>query len=450
MNTPLPDDPTFTHAGAHEHLSGHHADVGNAPPVTPTPTRRVAMVATGTVIVLAVLLLASFLPRRAVTRELAAEASAGDGPPTVLVATVKRAADGATLELPGTIQAMHESAIYARVSGYVKKYRVELGALVHAGDVLAEIDAPELVHQVDQGKQQLAQATAALGLAKADVDRWKALVASNAVTHEEYDQKKAAYDQALANAGALEAAQRRLVDQEAFTKVRAPFTGIVTARNVDIGSLITAAGATSAPVAGGDVPGAAGPGSLFRIAQTDTVRAFVQVPEGYASGMTPGLTAQVAASAVSGRVFTGRIVRTARAIDVGSRTLLTEVNIANPGYVLLPGMFTQVRVQLAHASPSLVIPATALVIRSAGTQVITVDTTAADHVPVLRFVPVQVGRDFGARMEIASGLSEGATIVTNPHAELVDGMKVKTSVPPAPEAAAASPAAASPAAAKPR
>ncbi len=439
MNAPLPDQPAATHGGAHDLAGGHHADVGNAPAVTPTATRRVVWIAVGTVIALALLLVSSFLPRRSVARELAADASAGDGPPVVQVATVQRAPEGGTVELPGTIQALHESAIYARVSGYVKKYRADLGALVRAGDVLAEIDAPELVHQVDQGKQQLAQANAALGLAKADVDRWKAMVASNAVTHEEYDQKKAAYDQALANVGALEAAQRRLVDQEAFTKVRAPFTGIVTARNVDIGSLITAAGATSAPVAGGDVPGAAGPGSLYRIAQTDTVRAYVQVPEGYASSMTIGLTAQVVASSVAGRVFTGHIVRTSRAIDVASRTLLTEVDVANPGYVLLPGTFAAVRIQFPHRTSSLVIPATALVIRSAGTQVITIDTTGADHAPVLHFASVQVGRDYGARLEIVQGLDEGVTLVTNPSADMVSGMKVKVA-PPVAEPAAASPA----------
>ncbi|MBI3791586.1 MAG: efflux RND transporter periplasmic adaptor subunit [Gemmatimonadetes bacterium] len=410
-----------------------HADVGAAPPVTPTSTARVAWLAAGAAVVLVVLLLASFFPRQSVARQLAAEAGAGAGPPIVQVAPAQRAAAGGTVELPGTIVALHESAIYARVAGYVKRYKVDIGALVHAGDVLAEIDAPELVHQVDQGTQQLAQANAALGLAKADVDRWRQLVASNAVTHEEYDQKKAAYDAAVANVSALEANLRRLVDQEAFTKVRAPFTGIVTARNVDIGSLITAAGATSAPVAGGDVAGAQGPGSLFRIAQTDTVRTYIQVPEGFSSSMKVGLEAQVVAQAVAGRTFTGRIVRTSRAIEVGSRTLLTEVDIANPGYALLPGMYAQVRVNVPHVSATLVIPATALVIRSAGTQVMTIDTTGAGHAPVIRLLSVGVGRDYGARIEIVSGLAEGTIVVTNPNADLAEGTAVRIAPPSEPE-----------------
>ncbi len=419
MNAPDPDDLKST---AHE----SHADVGSAPPVTPTTTRRMLTIAAVTVVILAILLISSFLPRRAVTRELAAEVTGEDAPPIVQIAPVHRAAEGGVVELPGTIQALHESAVYARVAGYVKSWRADIGTVVHVGDVLAEIDAPELVQQVAQGEHQLAQSRANLGLARTDLARWKSLVADSAVTREEFDQKQAAFDAATANTGAAEANLQRLVEMQNFTKVRAPFAGVVTARNIDIGSLITAAGATSAPVAGGDVAGALGPGSLFRIAETDTVRTYLSVPETQAMSMASGLAAKVTVQSLPGRAFTGRIVRTSHAIDVGSRTMLVEVDIANPGFVLLPGMYSNVAVTFGKSAAPLIVPATALVIRSAGTEVMVVDTAAS----VIHLKPVVVGRDYGARIEILGGIGDGEVIVTNPSADLIDGMKVKTT--PAP------------------
>jgi membrane fusion protein, multidrug efflux system len=422
----LPDK-SHTNSPAGDADHGHHADVGSAPPVTPATTRRMVTAGIVIVAVFAVLLLSSFLPRRAVSKELAAEVAGEDAPAVVQVAAVKRAAEGGTVELPGTIQPLHESAVYARVTGYVKSWHADIGNAVHAGDVLAEIDAPELVQEVSQAEHQLAQARATLGLAKADLARWKTLVADSAVTREEFDQKQAAYDAADANTGAAAANLQRLHEMQNFMRVRAPFTGVVTARNIDIGSLITAAGATSAPVAGGDVAGQQGPGSMFRIAETDTVRTYIPVPENYATSMGVGLPAHVTVQELPGRVFTGHIVRTSHAIDAGSRTLLTEVDIANPGFLLLPGMYSNVQVQFGHSDAPLIVPAAALVIRSAGTQVIVVDTAAS----VIHLKNVVVGRDYGSRIEILSGISDGTVIVTNPNADLTEGMKVKITATPA-------------------
>ncbi len=404
---------------------GQHADVGSAPPVTPTTTRKMVIAAGVVVAILAVLLISSFLPRHATSKELAAEVVGEDAAPVVQVIAVHRASQGGVIELPGSIQALHESAIYARVAGYVKSWRADIGNVVRAGDVLAEIDAPELAQQVTQAEHQLAQSKAQTGLAQTDLARWKTLAKDSAVTRQELDQKQAAYDAADANTGAASANYQRLVEMQNFTKVRAPFAGVITARNIDIGSLITAAGATSAPVAGGDVAGAAGPGSLFRIAQTDTVRTFIGVPESYSPMMTTGLAARVTVQELPGRTFTGRIVRTSHAIDVASRTLLTEVDIANPGFVLLPGMFSNIAVQFAHSDAALIVPSAALVIRSAGTQVFVIDTVSS----VIHLKPVVVGRDFGATIEVLSGVGEGAVIVANPSAELVEGMKVKVAAP---------------------
>ncbi len=440
MNTPEPDRPA---AKSNE----HHADVGSAPPVTPVATKKMITAGVVVVVLFAALLLFSWLPRRSVSKELAAEVVGEDAPSIVQIAPVSRGTDRGAVELPGTIQALHESAIYARVPGYVKSWRADIGQVVHAGDVLAEIDAPELTQQVTQAEHQLAQSKSALGLARTDLARWKTLAADSAVTREEYDQKQAAFEAATENTAAAAANLQRLVEMENFTHVKAPFAGMITARNIDVGSLISAAGATSAPVAGGDVAGAPGPGSLFRIAETDTVRTYISVPESYATAMDNGLAAQVTVQELPGRTFQGHIARTSHAIDVASRTLLTEVDVANPGFVLLPGMYSIVRVQLPNAKAPIMIPAASLVIRSVGTQVMVFDSTTS----TVHLHAVQVGRDYGSRMEILTGLSEGEMIVTNPSADITDGAKVKaTPTPAAPgtAAAAATPAASPATAAK--
>jgi RND family efflux transporter MFP subunit len=414
----------------HEHHASHHADVGAAPVVKPASTRRVATLAIGAVVMLGALLLAAFLPRHAVSRELAAEVAGQDTPPAVQVATVTRAVTGGDLTLPGTIQPLHEGAIYARVGGYVKTWNADIGRVVHTGDVLAEIDAPELEQEVQQATQQLAQTHAALSLAKADLARWKVLAADSAVSREEYDQKEAAYEAAVANSGAAEANLRRLTETQHFTRVTAPFTGVITARNVDIGSLISANGATSASVSAGGPPSAS-PGSLFRIAQTDTVRTYITVPQAYALSMTPGLSADVTVQELPNRTFVGRIVRTSQAIDVSSRTLLTEVDIVNPGLTLLAGMYAQVHMRLAYAAPALVIPAPALFVRSSGTQIVTVDHAEPGQPATIHFRPVVVGRDYGGTVEIQSGATEGMVVILSPSADLEDGMRVVVAAPKA-------------------
>lgn len=248
MNSPDPGHELPPHGEIDPHI--HHVDVGAAPPVAPASTRRVILLGTIAVMALALLYITALLPRRAVARDLATEAGDAAQPPVVQVATIQRAASGGSVDLPGTIEALHEGVIYARVGGYVKRWNADIGSTVHAGDVLAELDAPELVQNVEQAKHQLAQVRAALSLAQADLARWKQMSSDSAVSREELDQKQAGYDAAVANVGADEANLQRLVEMEGYTRVRAPFAGVVTARNIDIGSLITAAGATSAPAAG--------------------------------------------------------------------------------------------------------------------------------------------------------------------------------------------------------
>ncbi|MDB4892620.1 MAG: efflux transporter, family, subunit [Gemmatimonadetes bacterium] len=413
----------------------YHADVGAAPPVRPMTARRLVGIGIGSVVVLIVLFVATTIPRRSVESELRAEATARDSAPAVEVTIVRRAAAGSTLVLPGTIQALHESAIYARVQGYVKRWQADIGMLVRSGQLLAEIDAPELDHEVQQAQSQLSQTRAALGLAKADLERWRVLARDSAVTGQELDQKRAAFDAATANTGASEANLRRLVQTRQYTRVTAPFTGVVTARNVDIGALITPAGATSAPL-GGTAPGA-GAGSMFRIAQTDTVRIYLTVPESYATSIRPGLEAKVAVRGIPGRDFTGIVTRTSHALDASSRTLLTEVDITNRDFALLPGMSAMATLNFPRVTPPLLLPASALVIRSNGVQVMVVEAAGPGRSATIHFRSVVIGRDYGGTVEVAEGLIDGATVVLNPNADLMDGAKVRVLTSPTTERNAA-------------
>ena len=403
----------------------YHADVGSAPPVEPVTGRRLVVFGGMAAVVLVVLFVISAIPRESVSQLLRAEAAARDSAPVVQVTTVHRAAAGSELALPGTIQALHESAIYARAAGYVRRWQADIGAIVHSGQLLAEIDAPELAQSAEQAQAQLTQTRAALALARADLERWKVLSRDSAVTRQELDQKRAAFESAEANTGAADANLRRLAQARQYTRVTAPFAGVITARSVDIGSLITPAGATSAPTGASGVGGAAAAGSMFRIAQTDTVRIYLTVPEAYATSIRTGLDALVTVQGIPGRVFSGTVVRTSRALDATSRTLLTEVNVPNRDFALLPGMSAQATLHFPRAAPPLLLPASALVIRSNGVQVAVVDGKPGAATATIHFRPVQLGRDYGATVEVASGAIDGMVVVLNPNADLVDGARVR-------------------------
>jgi RND family efflux transporter MFP subunit len=412
-----------------QHDPTHHdAQASAAPAVTPMSGARLRRYAIGAAIALVGLLALTMVPRHSVSRELMADAAAIDSAPTVQVAQVARAAPGSALTLPGTVQPLHESAIYARVGGYVRRWNADIGSIVRQGQVLAEIDAPELEQNVQQARSQVQMNQAALQLAKADLARWTSLERDSAVTSQELDQKRAAHASAEANTAAAEANLRRLVETRGFTRIVAPFTGVITARNVDVGSLISASGATSAPVAGGSVAGGATSGSLFRISQTDTVRTYITVPSTYATSIRPGLEAQVDVQGLAGRHFTGRVVRTSASLDASTRTLLAEVDIPNRDFAILPGMYAQVSLRFPLVSPPIMVPPSALVIRSSGPQVMVVEggNAAQNGTGTVHLRSVQVGRDYGSTVEVLDGLIDGATIVTNPSADIGDGTRVRT------------------------
>jgi len=337
--------------------------------------------------------------------------------------------------LPGNIQAFTDSPIYARASGYLKKWNVDIGCHVKAGDVLAQIEAPELDQQVlqaksalqqsrdtlDQAVANLQQGKANLELARVTAQRWNNLVAKGAVSRQENDQYQSQYQaqaanvqslqQAVAaarsNIGAAEANLARLQELQGYEIVKAPFDGIVTARNIDVGALINS--------------GNGGPAQeLFHLAATSKLRVYVNVPQMYSRTAVPGILADLTLSEFPGRRFRGTLVRTAEAIDPTTRTLLTEVDVDNASGELRPGAYAEVHFMLPPGSRSLILPVNALLFRSEGLRVGVIrDGNKVD------LVPVTLGKDYGNEVEVRSGIAEGDSIIVNPPDSLTSGAVVQ-------------------------
>jgi multidrug efflux pump subunit AcrA (membrane-fusion protein) len=405
------------------------SEVEAAPEVAPMSNGRVRGIAIVFAIVLVALFLVGILPRLKVQRQLAGQVKTATAALSIVAVTkAQRPTAPNTVLLPGTMEALHEAAIYARVSGYVRRWYADIGAPVRGGQILADIDVPELQQSVLQARAQLAQMQSALVLARANLERWRLLAADSAVTVQELQMMQQAYDAAGASVRAAEANLRGLISTLQYTQVRAPFNGIVTARNVEYGALITAAGASSAPLtAGGSqfTPATnVAAASLFRVAQTDTMRVYITVPQPYVASIRPGLPADLIVANLGNRSFRGTIVRTAGAVDPNTRTLLAEVDVPNPGRALLPGMYTQLSITVQRVDAPLVIPSTALVTRSNGPQVIELTPGAGGRATV-HLRSVQVARDYGSTLEIVSGLTDGALVATIGSQILADGQTVR-------------------------
>ena len=404
-----------------EILEQLHPGEGNHRPAPASPRRRGIRGGLGGAIaggVLAATLLTGIVPRVAQRHRLAAGATAaGVSLPSVTVTTVTHDTSPSSVSLPGALTAVQTAAIYARTPGYVRRRLVDIGSRVRAGQLLADIDAPDLDQQVTQARGVVAQTRAARELAQANLVRWRALAADSAVTAQELDQMQAAFDEAVANLNSAEANLQRLVQLQVYERVVAPFAGVITARNVDPGALVGTAGGVS-----GTSPAGSGsaPGSLFTIAQADTLSVYVTVPEGYAAAVAIGQPAVVTLPALPGDTLRGRVARTAGSLDATARTLLAEVRVANPKSAFLPGMYAQVQLALGAGTPPLRVPATALVIRDGPPQVVMVasDSTA-------RYQTVTIGRDLGSWVEVTGGLDQGVHIVINPPADLQDGARVR-------------------------
>jgi len=346
----------------------------------------------------------------------------------VIYALARLAAPKVELPLPGTIEAFQQASIYPRTNGYVKSWLADIGDVVHEGDVLAEIDTPEVDQQLSQAKSTAEQEKAAVAIAQIAADRWDAMVKAHAVSQEDADEKDATLREARATLDADEANVAQLTATENFKHIVAPFTGKITYRNIEVGNLVTAPSGSNANTTGTT--------ELFRIAQTDPLRVYVDVPEADTRAIQPGVEADLHVSDYPDRVFHGEVVRSAGALDTSSRTLTTEIRVANPDGALLPGSFAEVRLNLVDGAPAILIPANTLIVNAGGTQVALIQTV--DGKDTIHFLPVKVGRDFGTEVEILQNVNEGDRLVTNPAADLTEGTVVtakplpKPPAPPAP------------------
>jgi RND family efflux transporter MFP subunit len=310
------------------------------------------------------------------------------------------------LTVPGTAQAFSESPIYARINGYLRAWNVDIGAHVRKGQLLAVIEAPEVDQELSHARAMLAQAQANLELANVTSARYRELIKSNSVSQQEVDNNNQNLNVQAANVQAATAEVGRLEQLQGFEKIYAPFDGVITARRTDVGDLINA--------------GNSGLGAeLFRISNINTMRVYVNVPEVYSEAIAPGVRATMEVAALPNRQFTGAVERTSHAIGMNSRTLLTEVDVPNPKGELFPGAYAQVHFHLSLKVVPLVLPGNTILFQAQGPQVGVVNSQSQ-----VELRKVTLGRDFGNRVEILSGISKTDAVIANPPDYLVDGMSV--------------------------
>ena len=329
--------------------------------------------------------------------------------PAVAVVTPERGAPKEEIVLPGTIQAFTDAPIYARTNGYLRKWYADIGAHVRAGQLLAEIDTPELDQQLQAARADLATAQANARLAQTTAERYRDLIKSDSVSRQDLDNANGTLEAREAAVESARANVRRLEQLQSFRRIESPFAGVVTARNTDIGALIDSGSNAK---------------ELFHVAAVNRLRVFVNVPEVYSRAARAGLAAELTLKEFPGRSFTGTLARTSSAIDVASRTLLTEIDVDNAKGELLPGSYAEVHIKLPSAAATLKLPVDALIFKSDGLQVATVD--AANRVAL---VTVTAGRDFGDTVEIVAGLRGDERVVANPPDSLAPGQVVRVVAP---------------------
>ena len=367
-----------------------------------SPLFTVFFAAVAVLIVVGALLL---FQRRTQYQALANETEAASIP-TVAVIHPSMEAGDENLVLPGTLQAYVESPIYARTNGYLRKWYHDIGSRVNKGELLADIDTPEVDQQLGQARADLNTAKANCQLSDITAARLTELLKTDGVSKQEVD--NAMGDQAAKRAivQSAEANVRRLEELESFKHIYAPFSGVLTQRSIDIGTLINAGnGGTSQ--------------QLFFLAQTDPIRVYVNVPEPYAPSIHTGIGAYLELTQYPGEKFRGKVVRTSNAIDLSTRTLLTEVDVPNTSGLLLPGGYAQVHLEVTVKRDRLQVPVNALLFRSEGLRAVVVDSSHKARLQTLT-----IGRDYGVTLEVLNGLKAGDWIVLNPPDSLNDGQEV--------------------------
>jgi RND family efflux transporter MFP subunit len=402
----------------------------------PTKVWRPSSITIWSIFLIAILLFtvaffAGYIPLQQRTALVAGEAEQQEKAlPRVEVVQVGRSSNQSELQLPGSIQAVTEAPVLARADGYIKRRMADIGDRVEAGQPLVEIEAPEMEEQIGQAKANVQQMEAALAqtqanyqqgksdteMARVTAGRWSSLAAKGVVSQHENDLYQAQYQSRIASLQSLEkaiAAQRgtvaagqanvaRLERMQSYLLVKAPFAGIITLRNVDVGALVNT-----------------GTTMLFRIAQTGTLRVYVNVPQTHANSIRSGQPAQLTVANLPGRHFVGTVARTANSLDPSSRTMLVEVHVPNADGALFPGMYAQVDLSSARANPPLTVPSDALIMQPGGS---TVAVMRQDHTVHLQ--KIEVGRDYGDRLEVVNGLHDGDTIIPNPGDIAREGLKI--------------------------
>ena len=373
------------------------------PPLPPAPPRT-ALLLIGVVLLLLVLGgIVSMLVRLRANRVLADETERNSIPTVAVVHPTAEKPDE-ELVLPGSLQAYEESPIYARTNGYLLRWYKDIGARVTKGELLADIDTPEVDQELMQSRATREQIAAQMDLAKINADRYVGLRKTDSVSQQEADQQASGYQQAKANLDAADANVRRLEQLESFKHVYAPFSGVLTKRNVDPGALINAGGTGK---------------ELFDIAMVDPLRVFVSVPQNYAPAIKIGMESFVTLPELPGEKFEGTVARTAQAIDPLTRTLLTEVDVPNPDGRLLPGSFGEVNFRAGVNAQKITIPVNTMLFRQEGPRVAVVGDDGK-----IRLHPITIGRDYGTTLEILGGVSPEDRIVINPADSLEDGQPV--------------------------
>jgi membrane fusion protein (multidrug efflux system) len=383
-----------------------------SPPNGPTAVKLLGLIGVAVVVIIVALwtgLTSRWRQRTVLTAETQELAI-----PTVAVVSPTPAKAPPGLLLPAEVKPWIETPIYARASGYLKRWLVDIGAHVEAGQLLAEIETPELDQELERARYELAQTQASTALAKILADRAARLVENQSIPGEENDQKQTDLALKTATAEAAAANVRRLEKLQAFARVTAPFAGTITTRQTDIGDLITAGGAKE----------------LFRLAQVDKLRVYVRVPQTHARAVAPGQTADLLVPELPKKVFQAKVASTAGAISADSRTLLTELDVDNTSGELLAGSYAQVRFAQAQGEAALTVPGNALLFRAEGPQV---GVVRQDDTVELR--SVTLGRDFGQDMEILAGLSPNDRVILNPSDSLIGGTTVRIAAPATPEKA---------------
>jgi RND family efflux transporter MFP subunit len=420
------------HAAPTSSTSSDDEEIGVLPGA-PTPRRRtIAAVVIAVTGLLTVLFLVGLLPRLHRDHKLRTETTAAaEAKPRVNAAPPRRIPVGQAASLPGSIEPLRETTVFARTSGYVKRRLVDIGDKVTEGQLLAELETPEIQQDLLQAQASLAEAQSALaqaktslGFARTSLDRSNALVPEGLASQQDLDLKKSAFDtgnngvrSAEATIRSREATVHRLMELTAFAKVTAPFAGTVTSRTIEVGALVTA----------GNGAGQA----MFKVAEIDTLRVFVSVPQVYAPLVRVGEEAKVSVREYPGRAFPGTITRAAGALDPSSRTMLTQIEVPNKDHALLPGMYAQASLHLAAVNPPLLIPASSLVFGAEGTAVLVVGPDQR-----VRRKKIVIEGDYGADLGIAEGIDAADRVISNPSERLAEGLEVEVVVPPAPASAA--------------